>query len=392
MENNKNGYTPSIPGVSDVDIMPRRGFVRLGESMEERAKQGLNYPKELDHLGRVDASEDDKKLYHSLYGNEPKAIKIVFVSNSPTENFPQEFVSWNSRGQKTCYGNGRMGFQREISLSEQAKKKLDSAKDQKEREFLESRLSPDDYDYKETPISCPGFECPKYKDGKCQLEGTLKFLIVGMKGLRLWWIRTGSKWTMKTIRTMHENIRSLTSPNGDPDFGRIRGIPLLLTREQKQYTLPNGMTTKKWVLSLDVADVGISDLLSLADPKAITGRAKEAMVALEGKAEGDKETPEVVQPEVEENQESEIEPEEGIKSEEKEKEDEFDPENRKKHFLDLDQTAQIETLQKLMKRKGYDRSNLKKTLDRFTDEQREAFWDKLNSIKDKDEKDDDVPF
>ena len=128
MNGHRNGYTPSIPGISDLDIMPRRGFIRLGESMSERAEKGLNYPKELFHLGRIDAIEEDINLYRSIYGEEPQAIKIVFASNSPEENFPQEFVAWDSRGQKTCYGNGQIGFEREVSLNEQAQKKMESAK------------------------------------------------------------------------------------------------------------------------------------------------------------------------------------------------------------------------------------------------------------------------
>jgi len=378
MKNNRNGYEPNIPGVSDVDIMPRRGFIRLGESMEERAERGLNYPKELNHLGRIDASEEDMKLYHSIYGSEPDAIKIVFASNQATVNFPQEFVSWNSRGQKKCYGNGQMGFKTDILLSEEAAKKLEDAKDDKERKYLESRMTSDDYDYKETLISCPGFDCPTYKDNKCQLEGTLKFLIVGMKGLRLFWIRTGSKWTMKTIRTMHENIRSLTSPNGDPDFGRIRGIPLLLTREKKQYSLPTGIKTTRWVLSLDVADVGISDLLALAEPVAMAERAKGAKKLLQGPEEVVGETGENENFEKEAGPEMEAEEEIG----EKPKVEDFHPETKKEDFESLDKDAKIEVIEQVMKAKDYDKSSLKKPLDEFTNKQMMMFWESLQKMED----------
>lgn len=391
--NIREGYTQSIPGISDVDIMPRRGFIRLGESMEERAKVAAKegkkaHPKELQHLGRIDASEDDIKLYRQLYGEEPKAIQIVFVSNQPTENFPQEFVAWNSRGQKTCYGNSQMGFEREVELSDQAKAKLADAKDEKEREYIQSRLSPDDYDYNEKPVSCAGFDCPKYKDNKCELEGTLKFLIVGMKGLRLFWCRTGSRWTMKTIRTMHETIRSLASPNGDPDFGRIRGIPLLLTREKKQYTLPTGIKTTKWVLSLDVADVGISDLLALAEPGTIMEKAKEAR-ALLGSETVDVEGPENV---ISKEDKAEAEPE----PEKVEKKDPgvFDPEVHKEDFVGLEKAAQIEVLESMMKQKAYDKSQLKKPLDKFTKQYLEMFWDTVHGMEDPQSEDveDDIPF
>ena len=401
--NNRNGYLPEIPGISDVEVMPRRGFIRLGESMEERAEKGLNYPKELDHLGRIDASKDDAELYHSLYGENPNGIKIVFVSNQPTENFPQEFVSWNSRGQKTCYGNGNIGFERQVNLNDQAKGRLDKAKDEKEREYIESRLSPDDYDYSEKPISCQGFKCERYRNNKCQLEGTLKFLIVGMKGLRLFWIRTGSKWTMKTIRTMHENIRSLTSPNADPDFGRIRGIPLLLTREKKQYTLPNGIKTTKWVLSLDVADVGISDLLALATPSAITDKAKAAKGLLEGpemekkdvvnvekSAEEQEEKPDVPEPQgpIVEGKEEVPENSKPVEDKKDEEKEGFDPQANKKDFVKLEKTPQIEVLQSLMKKKGYSKEKLKAPLDEFLKTHREQFYDTLLKMEDAD----DIPY
>lgn len=388
MENHREGYTQSIPGVSDVDIMPRRGFIRLGESMEERAKEAAKegkkaYPKELQHLGRIDASEDDIKLYRQLYGEEPKSIKIVFVSNQPTENFPQEFVAWNSRGQKTCYGNSQMGFERAVTLSDQAKAKLSSAKDDKEREYIQSRLSPDNYDYSETPVACAGFDCPKYRDNKCQLEGTLKFLIVGMKGLRLFWIRTGAKWSMKTIRTMHDTIRSLASPDGDPDFGRIRGIPLLLTREKKQYTLPNGIKTTKWVLSLDVADIGISDLLALAEPGVIMEKAKTAK-ALLGPPEVGQETVDLAT--------GEIEKDENLTTKDEVKY--FDPAVSKKQFLELEKVTQIEVLGGLIERKAYDKKKLTKSLDEFPKKHLEMFWDTLHEMEDaKDEEiEDDIPF
>jgi len=277
----KAEYTPMIPGVSDVEIMPRRGVIRLGESMEEQNAAGKKYPEELDHLGRIDGAKEDAELYHKLYGEKPRAIRIVFASNGLTENFRQEFVSWNGKGQKTCYGNGSLGFERSIEMKPEIQAQLSKAKDEKEKNYLTKRLTPDDYDYHETPIACHGFECPKFRDKKCAIEATLKFYIIGLKGIgKLWWIKTGSKWSIKVINNVHEHIKSLTSTNGDPDFGRIRGIPLSLTREQKQFSLPTGIKPVKWVISIDAANFGIEDLLTQANPQLIAGNAQKAIEML----------------------------------------------------------------------------------------------------------------
>ena len=283
------GYVPMIPGVSDVSIMPRRGFIRLGESMEEREKIAKEsgkkaHPAELEHLGRMDGSPEDIELYHKLYGGKPQTITIVFASNDLVENFPQEYASWNSKGQLTCYGNGQVGFERSASIKPEVQEEIDAANSQKDKKQIESRLSPDDFDYNENQVACMGKDCSKYKAKKCAMEGTLKFYIVGMKGIKLWWIRTGSRWSMKVINTMHEHIKSCTSPTGDPNLGRIRGIPLSLIREQKSFSLPNGIKTDKWVISIDAANVGISDLLSLGSPQQITEQSKKAIEYLESPA------------------------------------------------------------------------------------------------------------
>lgn len=279
MDETEEVYKPGIPGISDVSVYPRRGKIRLGESMEERRKEGKDYPDELPHLGRIDGSEEDIKRYHELYGEEPQSIQIVFVSDDRDENWRQEFVRYE-KGQKVCFGNGSIAFERSVTMKTDVEKRLSKLKGELLKK-AQKRLSPDDYDYKNVQITCGGVNSDHYKKKKCGMQATMKFLILGMPGLKLWWIETGSKYSMKIINTMHDKIIKETRNEKYPD-GRIRGIPLKLTREQKQFSLPGGIKTKKWVLSIDVEGMGVADLVRMGDPIAVQERAEEARKMLEG--------------------------------------------------------------------------------------------------------------
>ena len=102
----------TIHGLSEIRRMPRIGKVRLG--VKKKAKSGKFYPQAVDYFvvqADRSTSEEAASAFHEVYGDQPRALDIMFPTDDPREFFPQSYRRYGSGSGLICRGDGRIATQ-----------------------------------------------------------------------------------------------------------------------------------------------------------------------------------------------------------------------------------------------------------------------------------------
>ena len=203
-----------IKGLSEVRRLPRAGKIRIG--IKEVNKAGVEYPRGVDYFVCPDEVKE-------VYGEQPKALKILFPTENEEQFFSQFYKLYQASGLK-CKGDGETAT----------------------RLNKEGGME---------PYECKGRKCPDYESAKCKHIGILQFLLPDVPGIGVWQISTASWNSIVNINSAIEYVRGLC--------GRIQLIPLTLKVEE-QTVQPNGKKKIVHVLSIDTK-IRLSDLQKAAE-------------------------------------------------------------------------------------------------------------------------------
>ncbi len=139
--------------------------------------------------------------------------------------------------------------------------------------------------HREWPVrgACKPAECPEYQRKQCNLEGTIRCYIPGLKGHGLWQIKTHSYYSLEQItRTLldvaaitHGRLR-LLSHNGKSVF-MLRKVQREVVQIDPQDGLPK--KRKQWLLILETA-IDEFDLAMAFEERAMLARGAAAAARL----------------------------------------------------------------------------------------------------------------
>lgn len=217
-----------IKGFADRCSIPRVGKIYLGVK-QVSARTNNEYPVAVDYfVVRADdkaTSEAAAKAFRDVYGEQPRAIKVMFPSDNPAHFFPQWLKAYGERGGKSqlyCKGDA------------------ETAQRRTETGWVD--------------IPCPYKECELYQAKKCKELGQLQFFLPDVKMLGIWQLDTTSYHSMSNLNDTINMVRLLND-------GRIKMIPLTL-RVVPLVVSPEGKAKTVYVLQLDVENVNLMDILS----------------------------------------------------------------------------------------------------------------------------------
>ncbi|MBC7340921.1 MAG: hypothetical protein H5U02_00445 [Clostridia bacterium] len=221
-----------IKGISDVRRLPRLGKIRLGIKQTSK-RTGNEYPKAVDFfVCRADGgptSEEMAKAFHAVYGDQPRALDVMFPTNDPEQIFPQYYRRYGSGTGLICKGDGESAM--EI-----------------DRETGEMR-----------EIECVPAECEWAKKQHCRPVGTLRFLLPKVPGIGVWQIDTSSYHSIVNLNSAIEMVRLLTG-------GRIAMIPLRLVIRPKEVQV-EGKKKVVFVMDLATENLRMVDVLAASQKK-----------------------------------------------------------------------------------------------------------------------------
>lgn len=209
-----------IKGISETRRFPRLGKIRLGE--KRLSPKGAEYPKAVDYFV---VKEDEAtpasavKAFRSVYGDKPRALRIMFPSNDPESFFPQWYKCYRASIGLYCMGDGETATRRQ-----------------------------DDGTMAEVP--CP---CPLLDSGECRQMGHLMFFLPDVPGLGVWQLDTSSYHSIVNINSGVAMIKAITG-------GRIAMIPLTLRLVPREVS-PDGKKKVVYVLDLVQEEATLKDVL-----------------------------------------------------------------------------------------------------------------------------------
>jgi hypothetical protein len=241
-----------IKGISEIRRIPRLGHIRLG--IKKTSQKGVEYPSEVDYFildpntGDAKWNAELKEQFKSLYGEKPKAIKIMFPPAAPEIFFAQFFKRYGKSTLLQCKGDGEIA----ITTEEFAKGLEKIGED--ERGFWQ--------------VKCLGPECPYQlgnnefcpKAPQCARMAALQVILPDIKGLGIWQIATGSYNSIVNINSALDWLKGLT--------GRFAMLPVTLMRVPTEIAY-EGKKSKHYILQIDTKDVSIGDIQKFASLKSI---------------------------------------------------------------------------------------------------------------------------
>jgi hypothetical protein len=218
----------AIKGISDIDRLPRLGKIRLG--IKEKNASGKEYPEKIDYFLLDPDDESILASVREVYGEKPKALDIMFASESPEQVFPQ-YLKRYSFGTLACKGDGEEGIQRNFS------RQTVGSKDQMVRG-------------EDTKVKCEG--CTYRRQNKCRPLASLMFLLPKIPGIGCWQLDTGSFHSITTVNAGLKLVKQM--------YGRLSGVPIKLLLTPRAVTV-DGRAKTVYVLSLSI-DGTLQDALS----------------------------------------------------------------------------------------------------------------------------------
>lgn len=239
LKKDKEADEMAIKNLSEIVRLPRAGKIRLG--VKKKNAQGKEYPSEVDYfiLDPETPTESERKriidAFHSLYGEQPKEIKIMIPLNDRDVIFSQFYKRYGSSTLLKCKGDG---VEAVCSAEEYA-------------QGLEV-LGKTDLGLPK--VACLGKECPYQKKRECSRVGTLQVLLPELPGAGVWQITTGSYGSIININSCLEYVKVVA--------GRFNMIPLLLQRRETEM-MHEGKKTKHYTLHIDMG-FALADIQRLA--------------------------------------------------------------------------------------------------------------------------------
>lgn len=224
-----------IKGISDVRRMPRVGKVRLGIK-DVSLNTHNEYPKAVDYfVVNADQSTQEQAAqnFHAVYGDQPRALDIMFPTDDPAQFFQQWYRRYGSGTGLICKGDGEVA--QEV-----------------DRETGEMR-----------DIECPGPECEWAQKDNCKSVGTLQFLLPKVAPVGVWQLDTSS-WN--SIVNLNSAIDLLAKLRG----GRVGMIPVTLIVKPKDVQV-EGKKKTVYVLDLILPNVTLEALMDMkaGEPKGL---------------------------------------------------------------------------------------------------------------------------
>jgi hypothetical protein len=191
----------------------RAGHIRLG--IKTRNARGSVYPEKSDHFIADFESAESTRLFHEIYGAQPKKITIAFAHETPDEIFPQWYMCYGSSSGLKCKGDGQTALRADATGN-----------------LFE--------------VECPTpSECDFAKSNGCKQQARMMFFIRGLPGFQVFQCNTTS-WN--SIKNINSGLQMLQVVRGDKP---IRGVwvDLYLTPQTAQH---DGKQVQIYVLKIDI--------------------------------------------------------------------------------------------------------------------------------------------
>lgn len=191
-----------IEGVSEVRQFPRLGKLHLGIKVEKPGRHP--YPSATDYI----VVPDEIKQYT---GEKPKKLNIIFPTDNPEDFAPQFLKRYSLTQGLVCRGDGK-----------HSRRKTDT------NTGAIADHKTEHWEY--TEMSCDPEHCEEMLAGNCRRVMNLMFALPDIPGLGVWQLDTSSFFSIVNINSCLDILQGL--------FGRIAGIPLLLSLEPREVTPP----------------------------------------------------------------------------------------------------------------------------------------------------------
>lgn len=172
----------TIKGISDIRRLTRGGKFRLG--IKVKNARGKMYPQKSDHFIADLENEETQKLFHEIYGDEPKRIRIAFPSNDPEQFFPQFYKCYGSGSGLKCRGDGERA----------------------DRAQADGTFSEVDCDEPQN--------CEFAQENGCHRLASLQFFVEGLPGIEVFQVDTTGFHSIVNLNTGIELLQMLRGGRG----------------------------------------------------------------------------------------------------------------------------------------------------------------------------------
>lgn len=222
-----------VRGLTETPRVPRLGKIRLGEKVETQSRNGVR-PTARPYF--VCPPE-----VQAVYGEKPTELRILFLSDDESVVASQFYRAYKGIG-LVCRGDG---YNADASLDGDELEKRGG--DVTQPLPLEAWASSRSSRIVRHPIACPGAgydggpACPMVASKGCGIRMFLQFAVIGVPGLGVWQMDTGSVVSIARINGTLTLLRSLV--------GHISGIPLTLRRVTADVQV-EGKSKTVWVVEL----------------------------------------------------------------------------------------------------------------------------------------------
>jgi hypothetical protein len=210
---------------------PRLGIIRKGaEKKQGKPGEDLSY-------FRFDAPKSTLDELKNFYGEQPSSLRVFLPHHDTSSNFPCWMEEWfQSRMSRRCDGDNQL-----IWFNNGA--------------------------YSKEPKPCEAPSC------QCKEVGRFQVILPELKRLGYFEVQTHSKWD---ILGLNENLEAVYQ-----SLGSLRGVPMVLSRKEREVSIPrNGSRTKVTKYLLDIEVESSQEILdSLSNSKHQLNDVSEETVA-----------------------------------------------------------------------------------------------------------------
>lgn len=210
-----------IPGLTDVNRLPRLGKIRLGEKVEGQRGQ---YPKATDYFVMKDAPG----LENLDLGPRPTTLKIRFLADAIDDVFITSRSAYGKGTGLFCRcSDGVTAIRTWLGAATEDKRNVKKGQplDRHGAHFIEEQgLDVEVGEMFEMP--CEGDDCPYFKARRCSILGRLQFEVLGQAAFGIYEIATTSKNSILNVSSVLNYCKAR--------YGQIANIPMVLRLVPKQ--------------------------------------------------------------------------------------------------------------------------------------------------------------
>lgn len=187
-----------IKGLSEKTQFTRAGHLRIGT--KKTSARGTEYPAALDYFDADFDNDMATKTFYSIYGQQPKRVRIAFPSDDLETIFPQYYMCYGSGAGLKCKGDGETAMRTQPNGD---REKIDCP----------------------TPDKC-GFG----QQNNCGPKARLTYFIEGLPGLDVYQTTTASR---NSIIAINSGLRLLKMLRGTKGIAGV-WVELVLSEEIAQ--------------------------------------------------------------------------------------------------------------------------------------------------------------